>query len=231
MAEIPGNRVKVALINNYSVGKGKERISRLTKILSTFPITLEIFSYQEIPVRRLMDGNFDCLILSGSGMNISDPDDRRKMGVEIRLIRDVEIPILGICFGLQLAAHAFGATIRRNEKSGEWGTDIGKEIDISIMNDPEKIIGLSSVPVNVRHRDYVRPNDPEFLKSFEVRAISVDGALEYVQYAKHRERPLFCVQFHPECFDKTDDAVKMEGERIVHNFLRWAWGERNAAVK
>ena len=231
MADIPGKRMKVALINNYSVGKGKERIGRLTNILSTFPITLEIFPYHEIPVRRLMDGDFDCLILSGSGMNISDPEDRRKMDAEIKLVRDIEIPVLAICFGLQLAAHAFGAKVGRNEKSEEWGAEIGKEIDISILNDPEKIIGLSSVPVNVKHRDYVSPSDQEFIKSFEVYAISVDGDLEYVQYAKHRERPLFCFQFHPECFDKTRAAVKMEGARIVNNFLHWAWNETHAAAK
>ena len=225
MVEIPRNGMKVALINNYSEGFGEERIRRLKRILSSFPATFDVIQYHELPVRRRTNRDFDCLVLSGSNMNISNAGHRRKMEAEIRLTRDIEIPVLAICFGLQLTAHAFGAKVKRNENSGEWD----KDITISILNDPEKLIGLSRVTVNVKHKDYVRPDDQELLKSFEVRAISADGALEYVQYAKHREKPLFCVQFHPECFDRTDEAVKRDGERIVHNFLGLAGVERNAA--
>jgi len=227
MIETHRNGIKVALINNYSEGSGLERIPRLKHIFKLFPATFDEIQYHDLPVSERLNQEYDCVILSGSVMNISKPDHRQKMEAEIRLIRDIKIPVLGICFGLHLAAHAFGAKVEYNENSKERNT----EIPIDIKNDPEKLIGVDRHTVNVWHKDYISPSDQKFLKLFEVRATSDDGRFKYVQYAKHKERPLFCVQFHPECFDDTDEAVRMDGERIIHNFLRFAKGESNVAVR
>jgi anthranilate/para-aminobenzoate synthase component II len=95
----------------------------------------------------------------------------------------------------------------------------GKEIVIEIQHDPERLICCPKVHVNVNHKDYVPPDDPQLLKSFQVCSVSTDKDKRYLQYAKHKEKAIFCVQFHPESFDFATPIVQETGSRIIHNFL------------
>jgi anthranilate/para-aminobenzoate synthase component II len=120
--------------------------------------------------------------------------------------------------------HAYGGNIERNENSGEFFLRTGKEIAIEIQTDPEGLICCPNVQVqvNVNHKDYVSPDDPQLLKSFEVRSVSIDNDIRYLQYAKHKENDIFCIQFHPESSDSATTIVKRTGLRIIHNFLNYS---------
>jgi len=213
--EIP----RAALINNYPEGKGSERLRRLKASIESFPATVQTFRYNDIPMDKVRGGEFDCLILSGSNLNVSNLTDRKKMDSEINQLKEIEIPVLAICFGLHLAVHAYGGRIERNDNSGEFCTPYGKEIVIEIQYDPERLICCPKVHVNVNHKDYVPPDDPQLLKSFQVRSVSTDKDKRYLQYAKHKEKAIFCVQYHPESFDSATPIVRETGSRIIHNFL------------
>jgi GMP synthase-like glutamine amidotransferase len=212
---------RAALINNYSETKGSERLRRLKASIELFPAIVQTFLYNDIPMEKLRRKEFDCLILSGSDLNVSNLTDRQKMDAEINQLKEIEIPVLAICFGLHLAVYAYGGKIERNESSDEFCIPYGKEIAIEIQNDPDGLICCpkAQVQVNVNHKDYVSPDDPQLLKSFEVRSVSNDKDKRYLQYAKHKEKAIFCVQFHPESFDSATPIVQETGSRIIHNFL------------
>jgi anthranilate/para-aminobenzoate synthase component II len=210
---------RVVLINNYSEGKGSERLRRLEESIASFSATVQTFPYNDIPIDKVRGREFDCLVLSGSNLNVSNFTDRKKMVAEINLLKEIEIPVLAICFGLHLAVCAYGGKIERNESSGEFCLPHGKEIAIEIQNDPGRLICCPKVQVNVNHKDYVSPGDPQLLRSFEVSSLSTDKDKRYLQYAKHKEKAIFCVQFHPESFDSATPIVKDTGLRIIHNFL------------
>ncbi len=112
--EIP----RAALINNYSEGIGSERLRRLKASIESFPATVQTFLYNDVPVDEVRGGEFDCLILSGSDLNVSKRKEREKMDAEIKQLKEIEIPVLAICFGLHLAVYAYGGKIERNEGSG-----------------------------------------------------------------------------------------------------------------
>ena len=213
--------LRTALINNYPEGKGMERLKRLKESIESFPATVETFPYNDIPMDKLRRREFDCLILSGSNLNVSDLTDRQKTEAEMSLLKEIEIPVLAICFGLHLAVYAYGGRIERNESSGEFSSTDGREITIEIQNDPDRLISCNEgqVQVNVNHKDYAIPDDPQLLKLFEVRSVSTDKDKNYLQYAKHKEKAIFCVQFHPESSDSATPIVKHAGLRIIHNFL------------
>ena len=210
---------RVVLINNYSKGNGSERLRRLQESIASFSATVQTFPYNDIPIDKVRGRKFDCLVLSGSNLNVSNITDSEKMVAEINLLKEIEIPVLAICFGLHLTVYAYGGKIERNESSGEFCSPYGKEITIEIQNDPERLICCPKVQVNVNHRDYVSPDDPQLLKSFQVCSVSTDKDKRYLQYAKHKEKAILCVQFHPESFYSATPIVKDTGLRIIHNFL------------
>lgn len=49
------------------------------------------------------------------------PNQPQLIGV-LRAAKEKKIPILGICFGAQLIAHAFGGQVVRDEAQEEWGS-------------------------------------------------------------------------------------------------------------
>jgi len=113
----------------------------------------------------------------------------------------LDIPILGICYGLQLACKLMGGDVAKAEHR-EYG-----RAPIHITN-PDKL--LAGVPketiVWMSHGDQVR---------------SVDGQFETLAYTdtcplaavKHKTKPFYGIQFHPEV------SHTPEGGRILRNFL------------
>jgi len=213
------NLPTVLLIDNtVNDGSKNRRIARLEDMMTAIPSNVETVRYEDIrKVIRKEDG-FDCLVLSGSGMNISDPNDRDEVRSVMELVQLTDLPILGICFGFHLVLHSYGCKVMRNHASNE--APPGKDIMISVHDDEEGLLGDGDHTVNVSHRDYVSPDDPVLLKEFHVRSVSRDGEFAYVQYARHRTWPIYAFQFHPEAYEGAPEEVITTGERAVHNFIR-----------
>ena len=110
------------------------------------------------------------------------------------------VPVLGICYGVQLMAHFLGGEVRPSNRR-EYG-----QAEIAIQ-DAGKLLGGLSSPLKVwmSHGDNVsRPPD-----GFVVTA-STDAAIGVVE---DRTRQLYGVQFHPEV------AHTPQGKEVLRNFL------------
>ena len=115
-------------------------------------------------------------------------------------IFQLDLPIFGICYGLQLINKHFGGTVERKS--------IREDGQFRIKVDPscEIFDGLGeSQDVLLTHGDSVE----KLASCCQVTAQS--GGL--VAAIAHREKRVFGVQFHPEV-DLTEN-----GERMMHNFL------------
>ncbi|MEM3031031.1 MAG: GMP synthase subunit A [Candidatus Micrarchaeia archaeon] len=113
-------------------------------------------------------------------------------------------PVLGICQGHQLIAHYLGGKVGRGE-SAEYG--IGR----IAVDEPDLLFkGLpSSFNAWVSHFDEVKRLPPDFVSL-------AHSATCRIEAMKHKSRPLFGVQFHPEVWHTEG------GERILANFLSLA---------
>lgn len=146
------------------------------------------------------------------------PGTPQQSGVSMRVFRDLDVPILGVCLGHQALCAAN---------------------DIHVTNAPEVVHGKPSV---ISHNEQgVFTNIPSPIKvgryhSLGVKQTAVHDPLvetastatdsNIVMAVKHRHRPHHGVQFHPESIltgrhtDSPDDARDLSiGKKIIHNFI------------
>ncbi len=139
------------------------------------------------------------IILSGGPASIYDPDSPQLD----QQILDLNIPILGICYGLQALAHLLGGSVQRASER-EYGRAVLKRIsDGSVLFD-----GLQKAELTVwmSHGDKVIAPPP----NFKVTASTPDTPVA----ALESDDGLICgVQFHPEV------AHTPNGPQILANFL------------
>ena len=140
---------------------------------------------------------YQSVILSGGPNNVAD-GQRLKFDEKIF---ELGIPVLGICYGMQLMSDHFGGIIDSNVKK-EYG-----QCEIAINNNVPLFDGLSSTEqVLMSHGDTVKVCP----KGFEVIAKSGEA----IAGIGNIERKMYGVQFHPEV-DLTENGMKM-----LENFIR-----------
>src|SRR5262249_50904210 len=115
-------------------------------------------------------------------------------------VLDIGVPVLGICYGVQLMAHFLGGEVKPSNRR-EYG-----QAEISVKAPRLLLEGLESpLKVWMSHGDHVsRP--PE---GFTITA-ATDAAIGAVE---DPTRSLYGVQFHPEV------AHTPQGKAVLRNFL------------
>ena len=138
------------------------------------------------------------IILSGGPASVYDED----VPTADRSLLDANIPVLGLCYGMQLMAHLAGGKVVRASRR-EYG-----RADVRIEGGKlfEGFGRGEETPVWMSHGDHVDAPPP----GFSVTASSENSP---VAAFEHRERPLFGVQFHPEV------AHTPRGGEILNTFL------------
>ncbi|MDY6972052.1 MAG: glutamine-hydrolyzing GMP synthase [Thermodesulfobacteriota bacterium] len=139
------------------------------------------------------------VILSGGPASIYDKD----APIPDMRILELNVPVLGICYGMQLLAHMLGGGVARS-KDREYGS-----ATISIEDDRDLFHGLgkgSGQTVWMSHGDRIA-RVPE---GFAVLASSNNSPVAAMADAS---RGYFGVQFHPEV------SHTLEGPKILENFL------------
>ena len=151
-------------------------------------------------------GTFDALIVTGSPAGAYDPLPWIAR-LEAFLRANDRVPIVGICFGHQIMAQAFGGKVVKSEKGFAVGLhDYGVVSREPWMDD----VGAFSIPAS--HQDQVVELPPQS----HVVACSAFTPLAALAYDS---RPAISFQGHPE-FDPTFATALIEqrkGARIDHD--------------
>lgn len=116
-----------------------------------------------------------------------------------------KIPILGVCLGHQGICEVFGATICHARKLMH-----GKKSNVKIDTTDAIFQGLPERIDVARYHSLIADIDtlPE-----ELKVISVDDGGE-VMAVRHREYPVYGLQFHPE------SILTPDGKTMIQNFLK-----------
>jgi len=111
-------------------------------------------------------------------------------------------PILGVCYGMQLVAHLAGAPVRPGKR--EYGRATLSVVEPSGLF--AGFVGGEATEVWMSHGDQVEQLPDGFVLTGSSGSVPVAAM-------RHRDRPIHCVQFHPEV------AHTARGSEIISNFL------------
>ncbi len=112
-----------------------------------------------------------------------------------------DIPILGLCYGHQLIAQAFGGTIEQASKREFGPTKITVDSAESVLKGL-----LREEQVLMSHGDTVRELSSEWIVLAHTQNTPIAAF-------RHKTRKIFCLQFHPEVVET------LSGNAILKNFL------------
>ena len=200
-------------------------------------IPLIIPPYEEVEnLGELLD-RVDGLLLSGGGdinplllgeepvMELHSINHKRDMQELLlaRLAADRQIPILGICRGIQVLNAALGGELYQDIHTQMEGKRIKHDQKLN-RSYPSHTVTIEegsmlfsifkqmSLPVNSFHHQAVKAPAP----GLRVSATSVDGVIEAVESAEHKS--IIGVQWHPECFC-------LAGDDSMSPLFSWLIGE------
>ncbi|MFZ0034252.1 MAG: glutamine-hydrolyzing GMP synthase [Sedimentisphaerales bacterium] len=185
------NREMIAILDF-----GSQYIQLIARRVREHNVYSEIFR-ADITAKQLQQLPLKGLILSGGPASVyaeGAPDCDRK-------IFDLGVPILGICYGMQLGCKILGSQVIPAQRR-EYG-----RTTLSIINKSDLFANLpDSITVWASHGDQVSKLGDDFVTL---------ATTETCPHAavRHREKNFFGVQFHPEV------AHTPQGPAILKNFL------------
>ena len=147
------------------------------------------------PVEEIVAKNPSGIILSGGPSSVNAENAHL---VEKSLL-EKNIPILGICYGMQLITHLLGGTVKKGIK-GEYGK---AQLEIQKSNDLLSGVSRNST-VWMSHFDEVESLPEGF---------NINGMTDVISAISNESKHIYCVQFHPEV------SHTEEGAKMLENFI------------
>jgi GMP synthase (glutamine-hydrolysing) len=195
--------LKIVVVNNYKEGeKAREAFRNLARCTGQQP---EMLDYKTRNLAEAVHDKLpDLVIMTGSNFMLSKHDTKTVFLEEMDMIRKLDLPFFGICFGHQLIGAAYGVEV----------TDLGQSVrafkDVNLIDDDPVFDGL---PDTIRVQESHRQALAELPSGFRHLAESSTSRIEAIA---HKDRPIYGVQFHPE---RSDDK-NPHGRTIIQNFVK-----------
>ncbi len=226
----------IGITGNYDCGKCTLLEGYYRSVLAAGGTPLIIPPFDDTDAMVSLLDRVDALILSGGGdinpLYLGEEPMRELSSINpardwhelmlVRLAANRQIPILGICRGLQVMTAALG---------GKLYQDIYKETSATLKHSQDtdrhvathnvhlspssllaKLFACTHLPVNSFHHQAVKEAAP----GFAVTALSPDGIIEAVESTTHKS--MIGVQWHPEC-------MILGGDECMMPLFEWLIGE------
>jgi GMP synthase (glutamine-hydrolysing) len=170
----------------------------------------EVGVYSEIRAFDLGDDeirafNPSGIILSGGPESVTVTASPRAP----RLVFELGVPVLGICYGMQTMAEQFGGRVEGSPVSEFGYAQIRLVGNGGLLHDIRDHIdeqGASLLDVWMSHGDKVVTLPPDFALIAETPSCPIAGMA-------HKSKPFYGIQFHPEV------THTQQGKRIIEHFV------------
>ena len=151
----------------------------------------------DIDERKIKSINPKGIILSGGPDSVTNIYTPRIP----QIIFDLNVPILGICYGMQTLAEQFGGQVISSEFKEFGYSELKVKTDCILFSSLDKTLN-----VWMSHGDQVQ----DLPDNFDLVAASTSAPIAAMQ---HSTKPIYALQFHPEVTHTED------GKIILDNFL------------
>ena len=226
----------IGITGNYDTGKCTLLEGYYHSVIEAGGTPLIIPPCDDTDVMISLLEGVDALIFSGGGdinpLYLGEEPLRELGGINpardwhelmlVRLAANRQIPILGICRGLQVMTAALGgklyqdiykeasATLKHSQNTDRHVATHTVRIDSESLL--HRIFQKDVLPVNSFHHQAVKEAAP----GFAAVACSADGLIEAVESTRHKS--MLGVQWHPEC-------MILAGDRSMLPLFEWLVGE------
>lgn len=189
----------ILLIDNYD-----SFTYNLAHLIAGTGYRIEVQRNDALTADQALELATDAVVLS-PGPSVPD-----NAGICLELVKkaaDRNIPVFGVCLGLQTIAQAFGGEVIQAEKLMHGKTSpIAHETDPLFANIPSPFTATRYHSLIASHKSL-----PSCLT---VNARSADD--DEIMAIRHNEKPIAAVQFHPE------SIASEYGRELFENFMAWA---------
>ena len=184
----------VLVIDNYD-----SFTYNLVQYLGELKVALEVKRNDQITLDQIRDLKPERILVSPG------PCSPRESGLSNDIIRRFgpQIPLFGVCLGHQCIGHTFGAEVIVNYRMMHGKTSPIKHNEKDLFKD------MPNPFIATRYHSLVIKRDT-MPACLEITAETDEGEIMGV---RHREFPIWGVQFHPE------SILTEHGRTIVKNFL------------
>ena len=196
-------QLHILVIDNYD-----SFTYNLVQYLGELGCKLTIWRNDQFTLEEVKALNPDAIVVSPG------PCTPLEAGLSVDVVREFAptIPMLGVCLGHQSMGEAFGAKVVRAPRIVHGKTS-------TVQHDGSGLFaGLgSSADVTRYHSLIVEDLPPELVAVAWTTDQTPEGERPILMALRHRDYPMFGVQFHPE------SIATEEGMTMLQNFLNEAW--------
>jgi GMP synthase-like glutamine amidotransferase len=198
-----------SLVVNCSVNR-QVKVTELVRVVEKFS-ECKSLHFRNIDANYEVGKDVDTVILSGSKARIVDESQRDTFKNVADLIKRLDLPLLGICYGHQLLCTSFGCEVERLSQPV-----IDRFEEVHIIKDAEIFAGLGE---DQRHFFFESHNDYVTRGSLETAGfvLLADSHTCEVEAVRHKSKPFYGVQFHPEKI-KIENDTRPDGHKLIENF-------------
>lgn len=198
--------LRVLLIDNYD-----SFAYNLVQYFGELGCDLTVWRNDAFTLDDVRQLNPDAIVVSPG------PCTPSEAGRSVEVVRELgpQFPVLGVCLGHQSIGEAFGAKVERAKRPVHGKTSPVRHEQTDLF---------AGLPEDVRvtryHSLLVRDLPPELVAT----AWTTDPDEEVIMALRHRDHPIYGVQFHPESIETQG------GMDMLRNFLKVV-EERRAKVE
>ncbi len=164
----------------YIVNNGTSYAGQLQELLGSYDVVLK--NFDEVSLREIEPGSL--VVLSG-GHILKVQWHNKQYAKEIEIIREYEGPIVGVCLGAQLIAHAYGEHLHAMAKNHKGIIKIHAA-------DTSNTLFEGSKEVNVYENHHLS------ITILHLPLVSLAESADGVEVFRHIDKPIYGLQFHPE---------------------------------
>ena len=210
----PNDKLKKIIIIDFG-SQFTQLIARKIRELGVFS---EIISHKKVKKKNILKENIRGIILSGGPLNVYQ---KNKFNFDKKILQ-LNIPVLGICFGHQILSKELGGKVKKSTHREFGLVEIKKIKNSSLTKNFFNKKNTNNVWMSHADQVFKMP------KNFRIIATSKNSKLTIIENLKER---FYGVQFHPEVTHTNKGKILLKNFLFLICKFKKNWSSKNQKHK